>query len=88
MTNARKLYKDIRPIGIALLFSLIAAALSACGAPASTQATSCENLSSVKLEHAVISSARAVSAGCALERQGQYGRRGELYLFVGKLRIL
>jgi len=60
MTNARKLYKDIRPIGIALLFSLIAAALSACGAPASTQATSCENLSSVKLEHAVISSARAV----------------------------
>jgi feruloyl esterase len=63
MTNARKLYKDIRPMGIALLFSVIAAALSACGAPASTQATSCENLSSVKLEHAVISSARAVSAG-------------------------
>ncbi len=63
MRNARTLGDDLRSIAAGLLACTLVAALSACAKPASPEATSCEKLRSVKLEHAAIVSVRAVSAG-------------------------
>jgi hypothetical protein len=60
---ARPPHDDVRCFAIGLTASVMIAALSACAAPASPEATRCEGLSSLKLDHVALVSVRAVSAG-------------------------
>jgi hypothetical protein len=63
MPNARTIGEHLRSIAAGLLAGAMLAAVSACATPASPEATSCENLRSLKLDHTAIVSARVVSAG-------------------------
>src|SRR6266851_2540645 len=63
MRNVRTLGKNLCSIAAGLLASATLAALSACATPASPEATRCETLRSLTLDHAAIVSVRAVSAG-------------------------